>query len=304
MIKIIARISLSSLILFSYTALSSEKLAHKILLETIAANYKDANNNTDYVSHTNSLFISGDNYDGGYTLGYSSANTIEKNQDYDSSQVKLFLSTHFHNKLTNFKGSFTERIDAYYLNTDKTQSVDNIKILSPQITWLSDDSKKLINMGYTYSYYSDQQSVHQFTPTLGASLTDKDWLQLRAYLAQTSYSEKDKKEDDRAALEIKLTHNFKKSNPQSKLDYLQFSTVLGNREYTVDPDTATVYDSGGVQTKAFTINSKWDISPSNSIGLSAGKATYEAFDQPYNSNFISANWTYEPNSAKASRLLR
>ena len=172
------------------------------------------------------------------------------------------------------------------------------------MTWSSEDMKRMINLGYTYSYYSDQQGVHQLTPTIGATLSDEDWIQLRAYLLKTSYAADGLDGDYNAALEVKLTHSFKKSNPQSKLNYLQLTTLLGRREYAVDPDTATVYDSEGVQTGGVTINSKWDVNSSNSIGLSTGYARYKTTNQSYSSNFISANWAYRPSAARGSRLLR
>ncbi|HHL18544.1 MAG TPA: hypothetical protein ENJ33_02290 [Thiothrix sp.] len=287
--------------------ISNKAFQHHLLVEGMGSDYRNTALEERYETSNKSVFISGDNDTQGYTVGYSTTNTQQEAGTYKSKQQKLFLSARFHEQPNSIDTTFKQRFDMYYVDSkDSLGNSNTLKIVSPQLTWTNKALTTQVNLGYSYSDYSSGQKVHQLTPTWGKAISDKDWLQLRSYLIRVSPSTSEDNERKKA-LEIKLTHTFNKTNPLNKIgkiSYLQLSTVLGEREFAVDPDTSTVYNSGGEQIKTIALNTKWILTPVHSIGLSLGSADYKAFEQIYTSRYLALNWMYKPLKKTQKRHVR
>ena len=298
----IRRLALCLFYISTTEVLASKNFDSSILFNVMASEYKNTGQQEYYTTQSKGVYVSGDNDKNGYTVGYSKLKTTQESGSYQNDQNQLSASVRFYSPLSENNGSLINRFDVYYLNTDRDWNVDNIKAFSPQVTWLSTEKNRSFNLAYSYSHYASLQNVHQFSPALGSSIGKNNWLQLRAYFTRSSNKMISEGESDKKALEAKLTHSFKGSSSRNKLNYLQLASTVGSRQFFIDPDTAMIYDSGGIQTRSLSAKAKWDISESQSILLSLGNAKYQSYEKEYDSNYAAWSWVLKPNIGK-SRLL-
>lgn len=179
-------------------------------------------------------------------------------------------------------GTLTARADIHRVNnTDPSNETNQVRVVAPQLSFLSTDKAQYFDLGYAYSRYGesslgkDSLAVRQWTPTVGFALNQgADWLQLRLYDISFQSSARTQDRSGTDALEGKWTHNM--TQQRWVPEQIQFSALVGRRLYAVDSDTALVYNLADMQTGAMGVGARWKVAPSVQLQLNGGYSRYES----------------------------
>jgi hypothetical protein len=247
-------------------------------------------------------FIRADYLDrGGVTVGYNRGMLGFQDGIPDIDQDSLFLSGRWHTRPDWAAGQLTFRLDGHVIsNTDVTNETDDVTVIAPQLSYLNYAQTFYVDIGYSGSSYGDSiltsetLQIDQWTPTLGFGFNEqRDWLQLRTYLIESSNPQRSQSQEDTAALELKWTH-WPMSSGLLGLDNFRVSTLLGERVFAVDPDAGGTYNLADLQTGSASIGGEWVLSEHNRILLLLGFEQYEnrAVNEEYRNSFMYLNFTH------------
>jgi hypothetical protein len=181
-------------------------------------------------------------------------------------------------------GRISWRLDGHQINNDDTTNETNdVQVIAPQVSFLSNGKSFYIDVGYAISFYgkshigNDSLTIQQWTPTLGLGFNNNyDWLQVRLYDVSASNNQR-AMHDHTDAAEIKYTHYFKTGIgwiPQ----WISIGGLAGNRQYAVDSDTALVYNLADEQKGGGFLSAQWKLAEHYKATLSAAYDLYETRD--------------------------
>ncbi len=227
------------------------------------------------------LFLDGQHsHRGGFVLGFNHGEYLFKPGNPDIRQNEVFTSGRFSFSPAGLPGKLTARIDYQYLdNDDPTRATDGVHVVAPQLSFLSADKTWYLDLGYARSDYADSTllagglTVHQWTPTVGFGLNQGfDWVQLRAYVIDSSNPARSQNKDATGALEVKWFHYFTRGGWTP--ERIQLGALAGNRIYAVDGDAAVVYNLADLQKGSVSLNVQWGLGKSTSLMIGG---SYERF---------------------------
>lgn len=219
---------------------------------------------------------------GGFVLGVNHGEYMFKPGNPDVRQNEFFASGRLSFSPPGAPGRLTARIDFQRLdNDDPTRATDGVNVVAPQLSFLSTDKTWYLDLGYARSDYADSTivpgslRVHQWTPTIGFALNQGfDWVQLRAYVIDSSNPARSQNKDSTGALEAKWFHYFTRRGiiPER----IQLGALVGNRIYAVDGDAAVVYNLADLQKGALSLNAQWALGQNTSVMLGGSYERYSA----------------------------
>lgn len=155
----------------------------------------------------------------------------------------------------------------YRTTQDSIQETIDISTYFFQCAFINHKKTLYTDIGYAYSKYSGRfnTKVSQITPSIGFGWNNSyDWIQWRAYviaLEKYTFAFDDKKFE---SIETKYTHWFA-DDASSRLEFIRFTLLSGNRVLAVDPDTTTLYSITDLQKTSLSSSIQWQLSKNNKL---------------------------------------
>jgi len=243
------------------------------------------------------VILSADYLDkGGFSLGANYTrlavkvgNNINQQGYYGNARYKLYFDA--------LPGPVTLRMDGQFIsNDDITGNTDNVKVFTPQISFLNYAKTFYMDLGYARSSYQNNLHVDQFTPTIGFGFNEgADWFQVRGFFIKPSNRLRAQNKNSTSAADIRWTHWFA---PGSWLgvEKMQIAGLAGERIYAVDNDAAVVYNLSDIQQGSGSLSLQWRLSESVHLMLMGGYERYlnNTINNSYGNTFgyidISKTW--------------
>ena len=233
---------------------------------------------------------------GGLTVMLNHTDVQMKAGNADIDQNALFTSGRLYSHPGGGTGVLTTRLDVHAVdNNDATKDTDEVMAYAPQISYLSADKRRYVDIGYAYSDYRNNLSVDQWTPTAGFLLGQNDWLQVRGWFIEPSNPARAQGKDSTSAVEGKLTHWFGPTKPLG-LNNLRLSLLAGERIYAVDQDAGAVSNLSDIQRGSLSLGGEWKFGKTGSAIAMLGReqnrnATIgDDYDLTYGYLWISGQW--------------
>ncbi len=212
---------------------------------------------------------------GGVTVGYGKTWVQMKNTAPTTNQNNLLLAGRVHIHPEVFSGRLTTRIDVHRItNNDATGNTDNVKVLAPQVSWLSSNGSAYADMGFSRSNYENQLTVNQYTPTLGFGFNERaEWVQLRGYLIRGLNPSRAAGKSNTSAVNAKWTHFFASTSRMAPSS-LTASITMGEQIYAVDMDAQSVSNLGDVNKGAASLGLTWNVAKSSTLMFLLGQSKF------------------------------
>lgn len=231
------------------------------------------------------VMLSSDYLDnGGFTLGSTRTEITNRNGFQGTRQDAAFVSGRYHFTPDQIPGRLTTRLDLHYINNnDVTRNTDKVKTYAPQISYLSADKRRYLDLGYARSLYQEDLHVEQWTPTVGLGFNEgADWLQFRGWFIASSNQARSQGKSSTQALEMKWTH-WLGQNPL-RIDNIKFGLVEGERIYAVDGDAGSVANLADVNRGAASVGAEWKVGDTATVQAIVGQDRFTSTDTATNSS--------------------
>ncbi len=233
---------------------------------------------------------------GGYTLGVTRTDVKGRNGVADIGQNALFASGRLNFTPDKLPGRLTARLDLHGIgNDDITGDSDNVRVVAPQLSYLSFDKRNYVDLGYARSSYNNNLTVNQWTPTVGFGFNQGgDWLQLRGWFIDPSNTARAQGKNSTAALETKWTHWLAPN--MLGIDNIKANLLLGERVYAVDGDAGSVSNLSDIQRGGASLGAEWKLGRTSKLLLQLGQDRYRnaTLADDYKSNYgyvwLSTQW--------------
>ncbi len=233
---------------------------------------------------------------GGYTLGVTHASIKGAAGTADIAQNALFASGRLNFTPDSLRGRLTARLDLHAIgNDDATGDTDGVRVVAPQVSYLSFDKRSYVDLGYARSTYRNSLSVNQWTPAVGFGFNQgADWLRLRGWFIDPSNAARAQGKDSTTALETKWTHWLAPN--RLGIDNLKASLLLGERVYAVDADAGSVANLADIQRGGASLGAEWKVGRAGKLLLQLGQDRYRnaTLADDYKSNYgylwLSTQW--------------
>jgi hypothetical protein len=245
-------------------------------LTAMTGNYKDSL--TMGSQHGTGLRVTGEyNQKWGVTGGLQSTRinmepiTRTAKQDQDN----WLLSGYLHTPSTGLPGRWTLQLDGHQIhNDDPTGQSDGVRVIAPQITWLSYSQPLKLDLGYASSSYRNTSTVHQVSYGLGFGFNqNQDWVQMRGHLINKLNPSYSLGQISTRGADVKLTH-FLQSQITGVPNSLTLGLERGKKVYNVDMQTQTVYNLPMVNEGGESIAATWALSNQTNLSLQANSSRY------------------------------
>jgi len=214
--------------LFVTNVLADEKWYVSATLNGMAGNYSESsyrNNlfsgsawiNIDYID-VYSVALAYNNLNVDYTD--AAAGSFDINQE----SVAARLQYNFYNDTLG--GKITTQLVAHSVTNDSPALLsDNVVIVAPKILYINYSKTFALDFEYVYSDYSNNKFIiEQFSPAIGFGFNkNSDWLEIKAFLIQSSDRRLSQDEDSLSAIKINWQHEF--NSP----------TLFGINDFFIEP---------------------------------------------------------------------
>jgi len=244
----------------------------------MTGNYKDSL--TMGSQHGSGLRVTGEyNQKWGVTGGLQSTriNMEPITQTATQNQDNWLLSGYVHTPSTRLPGRWTLQLDGHQIhNDDKTGQSDGVRVIAPQITWLSYSQPLKLDLGYASSSYRNTSTVHQLSYGLGFGFNqNQDWIQARGYLINNLDPINTLGQTSTRGAEVKLTH-FLRSQTSWVPSSLTLGLERGKKVHAVDMQTQTVYNLPMVNEGGESIAATWMLTSQTNLSLQANHTKYHS----------------------------
>jgi hypothetical protein len=213
----------------------------------------------------------------GLTAGLQSTRINSPQPIPETRQDNWLLSGHVHIPSQISPGRWTLQIDGHQINNNtKVGNSDGVRVIAPQIAWLSSQIPLKLDISYASSSYRDMPTVHQISSGIGFGFNNnRNWLQIRGYVINQLDSTHSLSYATTRASEVKLTQFF----PQN-VSLIPTSITVGfergQKIYNVDMLTQTVYNLPMLNEGGESIAANWKISQDSDFVLHASTTRYAA----------------------------
>jgi hypothetical protein len=269
-------------------------------LTTMTGNYRDSMTMNN--QHGNGLRLTGENQQQwGLTVGLQSTRIDMKpmSQTATQDQDNWLLSGYRHAPSTFQPGRWTMQLDGYQIHNDaKVGNSDGVRVIAPQLSWLSANRPLKLDLGYANSSYRDTVTIHQLSAGIGFGFNNQqNWAQVRGYAINNL--------DPRYALgyantrstEFKLTQ-FLPRDIRFAPTSITLGIETGKKIFGVDMLTQTVYNLPMVNKGNKNIAATWPFSSSTDFTLFASKTRYFATATVYSPLLPTHDFTLSTLSAQ------
>ncbi len=136
---------------------------------------------------------------------------------------------------------------------------DDIVIFAPKISYTSYAKDLSVGFEYTRSDYASKRNlvVQQYVPSIGFGFNNNsDWLQLNAYLIQSSNKLLSQGEDSLVSARVKWQHWFEPSTIFGVNNFF-IDALAGERVFAVDNESFYIYNLEGIQQESVLLGLGW-----------------------------------------------
>ena len=261
-------------------------------LQSYLQTYQDTSDRKNAIN--TGYFISADYLDSG-SLGFAYYYTlVNLSNNADVTENLFYLGGQYHIYPDSLPGKLSLRFDTYFgdevleyniatppptipgpgpgpghgkintklANPDIIQETTDINIYYSQLSFINYKKTFYTDVGYAYSEYdsSAKTEVNQLTPTISFGWNNSyDWLQLRVYFIELKQNISTYNDDSFNSLEAKYTH-WLADDSASKLEFVRFTLLSGERVLAVDPDATAVYSITDIQKTSISASVQWKLS--------------------------------------------
>jgi hypothetical protein len=235
------------------------------------------------------LFVTADYLDSyGFTFIYDRSSYDYKQNIRTIDQDTFFLSGRKTFRPDALNGLLTLSLDTFHIdNDDRSKLTDNVKIYGTHLSYLTYDKKYYADLGYANSDYYKGLTIDQWTPTFGFGFNEqKDWLQIRGYFISSNKKIRTQGEKSTEAIDLSLTHYF--DGQTLNLNKIKGSYLTGERMFTVDRDSAGVYNLSDIQKEGFSLLAEFQLTETVKLTVAGGKERFrnEDINDSYSSTYI------------------
>jgi hypothetical protein len=196
-------------------------------------------------------------------------------------QDNWLVSAFTHSNSTFQPGRWTLRLDHHRINNDtQAGNSDGVRVIAPQISWVSQVHPITFDLSYAHSSYKDTPAVKQIGLALGLGISTSNWLQLRSYNFRNLDPNYAMGHHSTQASELKLTH-FMQSTGVAIPTAVTIGIERGQKIFHVDMLTQTVYNLPMVNEGATSIAARWDLGKNTKLSLQLSKTRYLSTATPY-----------------------
>lgn len=195
-------------------------------------------------------------------------------------QDNWLLSGHLHAPSSGLPGRWTFQLDGHQIHNDsKRGNSDGVRVIAPQVTWLSYSQPLKIDLGYASSSYRNTSTVHQLSYGLGFGFNqNRNWVQARGYMIKNLDPIYALGQTSTRGANIALTH-FLNSHSAWVPNALTVGLERGKKIYGVDMQTQTVYNLPMVNQGSESVAATWKIRSNTSLSVQASKTRYFAMPE-------------------------
>ncbi len=203
--------------------------------------------------------------------------TQTSTQDQDN----WLLSGHVHIPSTAWPGRWTIQLDAHRVYNDtKTGDSNGVRVIAPQLSWLSYSQPLKLELGYASSHFKDSANATQISPGIGFGFNEnQNWFQARAYLTRNLDPTRALGYSSTQGTDFKLTQ-FLHSSSSWMPSSVTIGIERGKKFHTVDMLTQTVYNLPMVNEGGENMAAMWKVTPSSDLRVQASKNHYFAEPTP------------------------
>lgn len=219
----------------------------------------------------------------GITAGLQSTriNMAPITQTSTQNQDNWLLSGHVHVPSIAWPGRWTIQVDTHRIYNDTSTGDSNgVRVIAPQLSWLSYSRPLKIDLGYASSHYKDSANATQISPSIGFGFNEnQNWFQARAYLTRNLDPTRSLGYSNTQGTDFKLTQHLHSSAPWIPSS-ITIGLERGKRFHTIDMTTQTVYNLPMVNEGGENIAATWKVTPSSDLSVQASKNRYFAEPSP------------------------
>lgn len=201
--------------------------------------------------------------------------TVTQNQD------NWLLSGFAHIPSSTWPGRWTIQLDAHQIHNDTQVGDSNgVRVIAPQISWLSYSQPLKLDLGYASSHYKGSANAHQISPGLGFGFNqNQNWFQARAYIINNLEPTHALGQSTMHGTDFKLTQFLRGHSP-----WMPSSVTLGlergKKFHAVDMITQTTYNLPMINEGGENIAATWKVSARSDINIQLSKNRYFAEPSP------------------------
>lgn len=148
-------------------------------------------------------------------------------------------------------------------------------IIYPQLSYLNANKTLYLDIGYAFSRYQVKNAqssyIYQLSPSLGFSLTQRDWLHLRSFFIRSD----DLLLEESESLHLRWLHTL---NSNALLNQVYFSFQWGDRAFAIEPDDKVVYNMGEVQRRGINLGLISRLNKTTNLILQSGREYNRSFE--------------------------
>jgi hypothetical protein len=202
-------------------------------------------------------------------------------QTSTQNQDNWLLSAHIHLPSNTWPGRWTIQFDTHRIYNDTLVGDSNgVRVIAPQLSWLSHSSPLKIDLGYASSHYKDSTNATQISPGIGFGFNqNQNWFQARAYITRNLEPARSLGQSSTHGSDFKLTQ-FLPSNSPWMPSSVTLGLERGKKFHVVDMITQTVYNLPMVNEGGANIAATWKVTPSSELSIQASKNRYFADPSP------------------------
>lgn len=251
-------------------------------LTAVTGNYKDAMTLSN--QHGTGLRIAGE-YQQQWGIAASLQSTRidmkPMTQTATQDQDNWLLSGYIHAPSTFQPGRWTLQLDGHQIHNDAKQgNSDGVRVIAPQVSWLSANRPLKLDMGYASSSYRDTAAIHQLSAGIGFGFNNQqNWAQIRGYAINNLDPRYALGHTNTRATEFKLTQFLPRGIPLMPTS-ITLGVETGKKIFSVDMLTQNVYNLPMVNEGSENLAATWQLSSSTDLTLFASKTRYRAIPAP------------------------
>lgn len=188
-------------------------------------------------------------------------------------------------------GKITTQLIVHSVTNDSPLMLsDDVEIVAPKITYTNYNKTFAVDFEYVYSDYSNNNEfiIEQFSPAIGFGFNkNSDWVQIKAFLIQSSEKKFSQGEDSLTSIKINWQHEFNSPALFGINDFF-IDALSGERVFAVDNETFSVFNLEGVQQGSILFGLGWRAGEDFDVAAVIGAEKYKnkLIDDTYNREYL------------------
>ena len=228
----------------------------------------------------------------GLTAGLQTTHIYASQPFPETHQDNWLLSGYIHVPSEFMPGRWTLQIDAHEIYNDAKQgNSGGVRVLAPQVTWLSSTRPLKFDASYASSSYRDVPTIHQLATGIGLGFNNhRNWLQIRGQAINQLNPAHAMGYTSTYSSEIKLTQ-FLSQKISLTPTSITAGLERGKKIYNVDMLTQTVYNLPMLNEGGENIAVHWKLSNDSDFIMYASRTKYASslpVDHQFRLNTLSA----------------